>query len=382
MKNIAILGSTGSIGTQTLEVIRRNPERFRLVALAAGSNASLIIDQVHAFRPEIVSVGSKAVADKIKPFLPEGVQTYYGLAGMLEVCTYEAVDTVVTAVVGSIGLRPTLAAIEAGKSIALANKETLVTAGEIVMDHVRRHGVSFLPVDSEHSAILQCLQGEDEKQVEEMILTASGGSFRHKSRRELVNVTVEDALKHPTWSMGSKITIDSATMMNKGFEVIETHWLFSIPYERIKVLLHAESIIHSMVVFQDGTVMAQMGIPDMKIPIQYALTYPERIVTPGNRLNLAEIGRLHFQQMDFERYPCLNLAYEAGQKGGTYPAVLNAANEIAVKRFLSQEISFLEIEQVIEKTLEQHDSIVHPSLTDIEEADRWARRAAESIERR
>ncbi|EGL83723.1 1-deoxy-D-xylulose 5-phosphate reductoisomerase [Caldalkalibacillus thermarum TA2.A1] len=382
MKNIAVLGSTGSIGRQTLEIIAAHPDAFKLVAIAGGTNVDLIIEQANRFKPALVSVSTKELAEKVKIHIPEQTKVVYGLEGLIEVSIHEDVHTLVTAVVGSIGLRPTLAAIEQGKQIALANKETLVTAGQIVMETVDKHGAAILPVDSEHSAIFQCLQGENSKQVEKIILTASGGSFRHKSREELVNVTVEDALKHPNWSMGRKVTIDSATMMNKGLEVIEAHWLFSMPYEKIEVLLHDESIIHSMVVFQDSAVMAQLGTPDMKVPIQYALTYPDRFPLHTPRLDLAQIGRLHFREADFNRYPCLRLAFEAGKTGGTMPTVLNAANEIAVTQFLRSEIGFLEIEKVIERTMEQHDPIPNPTLEEIEEIDRWARERAKTLGRR
>lgn len=382
MKKIAILGSTGSIGTQTLEVVRAHPQLFQVVALAAGSNGELAIEQAHEFKPQLLSVKTKEIADQIRLHLPDGVTLYYGQDGMLEVATCERADVLVTAVVGSVGLRPTLAAIEQGKTIALANKETLVTAGQIVMDIAKQYGVSIIPVDSEHSAIYQCLQGENKREVESIILTASGGSFRHKNRSELVNVTLDEALKHPNWSMGAKITIDSATMMNKGLEVIEAHWLFNTPYKQIDVLLHDESIIHSMVQFCDSAVMAQLGTPDMKVPIQYALSYPERLPMSGERLQLAQIGQLHFRPMDYDRYRCLALAFEAGRAGGTLPTVLNAANEIAVERFIKGDITFLGIESIIEETLNKHVCNAQPTLEQIEEADAWARRTAETIERR
>ena len=275
---------------------------------------------------------------------------------------------------GSVGLQPTLNAIEAKKTIAIANKETLVTAGHLVMEAAKRQGVAILPVDSEHSAIFQALQGENEKNIERIILTASGGSFRDRTREELGNVTVEEALNHPNWSMGAKITIDSASMMNKGLEVIEAHWLFDLPYEKIDVLLHQESIIHSMVEFHDSSIIAQLGSPDMRVPIQYALTYPDRFPLPSaKRLNLAEIGTLHFKKMDFDRFRCLKLAYEAGKAGGSYPTVLNAANEAAVEAFLTGKITFLQIEDYVENALNQHQMIVKPSLPEIEEIDRKTR---------
>lgn len=376
MKNIAILGSTGSIGTQTLEVIETYPGQFRLVAIAAGSNIPLIIKQVNRLKPELVSVASKEIADQVQIHIPSQVKLTYGAEGLVEVATYPSADILVTGIVGSIGLRPTLAAIAEGKIIALANKETLVTAGQLVMDKVREYRTTLLPVDSEHSAIFQCLQGEKKAQVEEVILTASGGSFRHKTRDELIQVTVADALKHPNWSMGAKITIDSATMMNKGLEVIEAHWLFDLPFDQIKVLLHEESIIHSMVLFQDSAMMAQLGTPDMKVPIQYALSYPDRLPLKSKRLNLAQVGKLHFREMDFQRYPCLQMAYDAGKTGGTMPTVLNAANEVAVSRFLQSEISFLQIEKVISLTMEQHNPTSHPTLEEIEDVDLWARKTA------
>jgi 1-deoxy-D-xylulose-5-phosphate reductoisomerase len=379
MKNIAILGSTGSIGTQTIEVVEAHPEQFRIVALAAGSNVPLIIEQINRLKPDLVSVGSKDIADQVHLHIPSQVTLTYGSEGLIDVATHPKAELLVTGIVGSIGLRPTLAAIEARKTIALANKETLITAGQIVMEKALEYNVPILPVDSEHSAIFQCLQGENRKRVEEIILTASGGSFRHKNREELKNVTVEDALKHPNWSMGAKITIDSATMMNKGLEVIEAHWLFHLPFEQIKVLLHEESIVHSMVLFQDSAIMAQLGTPDMRVPIQYALTHPDRLEHKSERLNLAEIGKLHFREMDFQRYPCLKMAYDAGQTGGTMPTVLNAANEIAVDRFIRSEISFLQIEEIIYRTIEQHHPMMNPSLSDIEEVDEWARQIALTI---
>ena len=293
MKYISLLGSTGSVGTQTLEVIQSYPEQFKIVAMAAGTNVNKIIEQVHAYYPELLSVGSKEIAEQIKEHIPASVKLLYGEEGLLEVATYAPAHTVVTAVVGSIGLKPTLAAIEAGKTIALANKETLVSAGHLVMATAKKQQVRILPVDSEHSAIFQCLQGENRDSVAEIILTASGGSFRNRTRTELKDVTVHQALNHPNWSMGAKITIDSATMMNKGLEVIEAHWLFEVDYDKIKVILHDESIIHSMVLFQDNAVMAQLGTPDMKVPIQYALTYPTRISLNTEKLNLVEIGKLH-----------------------------------------------------------------------------------------
>lgn len=300
--------------------------------------------------------------------------------GLIEVAVFDKADILVNAVIGSVGLHPTLQAIEAGKVIAIANKETLVTAGHIVMDAAAKYNVPVLPVDSEHSAIFQCLQGENPKNIERLIITASGGSFRDLSRKELEQVTVDDALNHPNWSMGAKITIDSATMMNKGLEVIEAHWLFGLPYEKIDVLLHKESIIHSMVEFHDSSVIAQLGTPDMRIPIQYALSFPERLpAANGKRLDLAAMGKLHFQHMDLERFRCLHLAFEAGKAGGTLPTVLNAANEVAVQKFLKQEISFLQIEDLIEKALNSHQNILNPSLEVIQEIDLETRKRVSTL---
>lgn len=379
MKRVALLGSTGSIGRQTLEVIEANPERFSLVAMAAGKNIPLIIEQAHKYRPKLVSVLSQEIAEQIEEQLPDGIKVTYGIEGLIETATYPEADIVLTAVVGSIGLKPTLAAIEAGKRIAIANKETLVTAGELVMEQAKKYQAELLPVDSEHSAIFQCLQGENRKSVEKIILTASGGSFRHKTREELQHVSVKEALQHPNWSMGAKITIDSATMMNKGLEVIEAQWLFGLPLEKIKVILHEESIVHSMVSFKDSAIMAQLGTPDMRVAIQYALTYPEREYLSSKRLELEEIGTLHFRKMDFNRYPCLRMAYDAARAGGTMPTVLNAANEVAVYLFLKGQIRFLEIEEVIEKTLAKHTPQPITDLEVVEEADRWARETAMAL---
>lgn len=370
------MGSTGSIGTQTLDVISQLPDMFRVEALAAGNNAALIIEQANRFRPDLVSVGSKAVADHIRGSLPSGTKLLYGDEGLVEAAAGNDADMVVTALVGSQGLKPTLAAIEAGKQIGLANKETLVTAGHLVTALAEQRGVSMLPIDSEHSAIFQCLQGESRNDIRKITLTASGGSFRDRTRDELHDVTVEQALRHPNWSMGAKITIDSATMVNKGLEVIEAHWLFNLPYDQIEVILHPESIIHSYVEFNDYSIIAQMGNPDMRVPIQYALTYPERRPTPTKPLQLAEIGKLTFRAMDYERYPCVKMAFECGRIGGTATTVFNAANEIAVARFLNGEIGFLQIEQLIERTLERHTLVANPDLETIREADAWARTEA------
>ncbi|OXL82832.1 1-deoxy-D-xylulose-5-phosphate reductoisomerase [Paenibacillus sp. SSG-1] len=379
MKKLSVLGSTGSIGTQTLDVVSKHPEHFQIEGLAAGSNVELLLRQVHQFRPKKVSVATKELAEQVKTQVSPSTEIFYGNEGLVEVAAGTDADTVVTAVVGSMGLHSTLAAIEAGKHIGLANKETLVTAGHLVTEAIKRKGVNMLPIDSEHSAIFQCLNGERRDDLAGITLTASGGSFRDLTREQLQSVTVEDALKHPNWSMGAKITIDSATMVNKGLEVIEAHWLFGLPYEQIHVLLHPESIIHSFVEFRDTSIIAQLGNPDMRVPIQYALTYPERWDSPAKRLSLAEVGKLHFREMDMERFPCLRLAFECGKMGGTATTAFNAANEVAVGRFLNREISFLQIEDIIEEVLDRHANISNPQLADIEECDRNTRLLAAKL---
>nr|WP_144920061.1 1-deoxy-D-xylulose-5-phosphate reductoisomerase [Paenibacillus bovis] len=369
MKSLSLLGATGSIGTQALDIIRNNHDKFSLVAISAGKNINLVRKIITEFNPQLVSVQEKSDMDVLKAEFP-GIDFCSGTSGLLEVAVYEKADILLNAVMGSIGLAPTLAAIKEKKTIAIANKETLVTAGHIVMNLARECKVPILPVDSEHSAIFQCIQGEKLQDVERLIITASGGSFRDLNREQLASVTVEQALSHPNWSMGSKITIDSATMMNKGLEVIEAHWLFDLPYEKIDVLLHRESIIHSMVEYVDSSVIAQLGTPDMRVPIQYALTYPERLpLQSSSRLNLAEVGKLHFEEMDFNRYKCLQFAYDAGKAGGTLPTVLNAANEVAVNAFLEGRISFLAIEDMIEQALGRHNNIDNPDLSTIQDVD-------------
>ncbi|MDM5278393.1 1-deoxy-D-xylulose-5-phosphate reductoisomerase [Paenibacillus silvae] len=379
MKKIAILGSTGSIGTQTLDVVDMHPEHFQVEALAAGGNTDLLIEQAKRYQPKKISVGSKELAEKVMPYMPARTKVYYGAEGLIEIAAGTDADTVVTAVVGSVGLESTLAAIDAGKQIGLANKETLVTAGHIVTARAAAKGVSILPVDSEHSAIFQCLNGENRSTVAGITLTASGGSFRDLTREQLQRVTVEDALKHPNWSMGSKITIDSATMVNKGLEVIEAHWLFGLAYDQIEVLLHPESIIHSYVEFEDTSIIAQLGTPDMRVPIQYALTYPDRMSSPAKRLSLAQIGKLHFKEMDMGRYPCLRMAYECGKMGGTATTAYNAANEVAVARFLRKEISFLKIEDIIASVLEAHRNVEQPDLEQIAACDQDSRELASML---
>ncbi|AZN40888.1 1-deoxy-D-xylulose-5-phosphate reductoisomerase [Paenibacillus albus] len=379
MKKITILGSTGSIGTQTLDILSREPDRYQVEAISAGSNLELVIAQAKQFRPKTVCLATKSLAEEAKLHLPKGTNVLYGNEGLIETAAATDADTVVTAIVGSRGLEATLAAIDAGKHIGLANKETLVTAGHLVMRRAAERGVSVLPIDSEHSAIFQCLNGERRADVKRITLTASGGSFRDRTREELQGVTVAEALNHPNWSMGAKITIDSATMVNKGLEVIEAHWLFGLSYDQIDVIIHPESIIHSYVEFVDHSIIAQLGLPDMRVPIQYALTYPERRPTPTESLNLAKLSALHFREMDFDRYPCLRSAYESGRAGQSVPTVFNAANETAVARFLEGSITFLEIEAVIAKVLDQHQATDVPDVQSIAAVDAWARTVAANI---
>ncbi|NWN97553.1 MAG: 1-deoxy-D-xylulose-5-phosphate reductoisomerase [Bacillus sp. (in: Bacteria)] len=373
MKGISLLGATGSIGTQTIDIIRSNRDQFELVAIAVGKNLELTREIINEFHPKLVSVQNQADAAILQREFAGISKILSGDEGLIDVAVHPDANVFVNAILGSVGLVPTLNAIEAGKTIALANKETLVTAGHIVMARARDRKVPVLPVDSEHSAIFQCLQGERQKNIERLIITASGGSFRDNTREQLLDVTIEEALHHPNWSMGAKITIDSATMMNKGLEVIEAHWLFDQPYDKIDVLLHRESTVHSMVEFHDGSIIAQLGSPDMRIPIQYALTYPERTPTNAARLDLTELGTLHFQKMDFNRYRCLRFAYEAGRRGGTLPVVLNAANEVCVQAFLNGKIKFLEIEDVIEWALENHVPTANPDLDTILSVDQETR---------
>lgn len=382
MKNISLLGATGSIGQQTADVVRSHPDQFKIVALSAGKNIELVRAYIQEFEPKLVSVQTEADYHVLKSefFSRKDIEFMYGDEGLTAVAVFDQATILVNAVIGSVGLYPTLQAIKAKKDIAIANKETLVTAGHLVISEAKKAGVRLLPVDSEHSAIFQALQGEREKNIERLVITASGGSFRDRTREELKGVTVEEALNHPNWSMGAKITIDSASMMNKGLEVIEAHWLFDLPYDKIDVLLHKESVIHSMVEFHDSSVIAQLGSPDMRVPIQYALTYPDRMPLEGRkRLNLAEAGKLHFSDMDFNRYPCLQFAYKAGKMGGTMTTVLNAANEAAVSAFLSGKVSFLEIETLIEKALNQHSVIALPDLETIQEVDNMTRQFIESL---
>ncbi|WP_138414772.1 1-deoxy-D-xylulose-5-phosphate reductoisomerase [Aquibacillus sediminis] len=373
MKNIALLGATGSIGLQTVDVIRQHPEQFKLYAIAFGRNIKHAIPIIQEFKPKKIVVQDQETKEKLQHRV-DGARIIVGNEGMVDISIDRYTDVLVNAVMGSVGLQATLSAIREHKQVAIANKETLVTAGHLVMDEVRKHHVTLLPVDSEHSAIFQCLNGEHEKTIHKIILTASGGSFRDKTRDEIANVTVKDALNHPNWNMGAKITIDSATMMNKGLEVIEAHWLFDLAYDQIDVIQHKESVIHSMVEYIDRSVIAQLGSPDMKVPIQYALTYPTRLdLSQTKRLNLSEIGQLHFNEMDMERFPCLQMAYDAGRKGGTMPTVLNAANEMAVELFLREKISFLQIEDFIQRAMQEHQVIKSPDLETILALDQQTR---------
>ena len=377
-KNIILLGATGSIGLQTADIIREHHTEFTLRGFSAGKNIASTKNLIQEFHPEIVCVQNEEDAILLRTEFPD-VSFVFGHKGLIETATYDA-DVLVNAVLGSVGLEPTLEAIKLGRTIAIANKETLVTAGHLVMDSAKKYGAAILPVDSEHSALFQALNGEKREQASRLILTASGGSFRDSTREELKNVTVKEALNHPNWSMGAKITIDSATMINKGLEVIEAHVLFGFDYEHIDVLLHRESIIHSMVEFQDTSVIAQLGTPDMRVPIQYALSYPDRFARPqAKRLNLAELGKLHFQEMDYERFYALKLAFEAGKAGGTMTTVLNAANEQAVAMFLNEEIKFLQIEEMIERTMNDHQVISTPDLETILHVDAETRKSVKNM---
>ena len=365
MKKIAILGSTGSIGTQTLEIVRDNPD-LDVVGLAAGTNIDLFEKQVREFRPKLVSLQSEEACKDLKERLADmQVEIVCGMDGLIQIAEMEESDVLVTAIVGMIGIRPTIAAINQRKDIALANKETLVTAGHIIMPLAEKMGVSILPVDSEHSAIFQSMQGENRERVSKLLITASGGPFRGKTRAELENVRLEDALHHPNWSMGNKITIDSATLVNKGLEVMEAKWLFDVDLENIQVVVHPQSIIHSMVEYVDGAVMAQLGTPDMKLPIQYALYYPERRFLPGERLDFAKLGKISFEEPDLLVFRGLSLAYQAGREGGSIPTVYNAANEYAVAKFLGRKISYPAIIEMIESAMESHHRIMQPKVEEI-----------------
>ncbi|MTI69995.1 MAG: 1-deoxy-D-xylulose-5-phosphate reductoisomerase [Firmicutes bacterium] len=373
MKNISILGSTGSIGTQALDVIR-NSNEYNVVGLSANRNIDLIEKQALEFKPKIVCLADKEKAKILKKRLNnKDINVLAGMEGMIELAKEETTDILLTSVVGMIGLKPTLAAIESKKTIALANKETLVTAGSIVMQKAKENDVDIIPVDSEHSAIFQSLRSGRPNEVKKLILTASGGPFLNREKKYLKTVTPKDALKHPNWDMGSKISIDSATLMNKGLEVIEARWLFDMSIEKIDVVVHPQSIIHSMVEFIDGNIIAQLGNSDMRIPIQYALTHPKRLKNNLKSLDLVELGKLTFQSPDYNTFPCLNLALNSIKEGGTMPAVLNAANEVAVEYFLNHKIKIMDIPNLIEKTLNKHKNIKKPTIDDIIESDKWAR---------
>ncbi|MBZ4219608.1 MAG: 1-deoxy-D-xylulose-5-phosphate reductoisomerase [Chlorobium sp.] len=380
MRSLSILGSTGSIGLSTLDVVRQHPEKFSISGLAAGKDVITLAEQIREFQPAAVSVMDADAAKKLHKLLGDSkTDILYGIEGATAVATVEEADMVVSAIVGAAGLIPTVSAIKAGKHIALANKETLVVAGELVSDLVQKHKVQLLPVDSEHSAIFQSLQGHRTEDVVRIILTASGGPFRNTSAEELKHVGLQQALKHPQWTMGAKITIDSATMMNKGLEVIEAHWLFSMPADKISIVVHPQSIIHSMVEYIDGCVMAQLGTPDMRAPIAYALAWPERCESGIPKLDLAKIGTLTFEEPDMERFPALRLAFDALKAGRTYPAVLNAANEIAVAAFLDQKIRFVEIAETVDKTMQAHEAYTPVELDDYLQADQWARDTAKKL---
>jgi len=380
MKKITILGSTGSIGASTLDVIEKNPKQFKVQALAAGGNVHVLAGQIQKFKPAVVAVRSKQDALNLKNLQGMSrVKVLYDESGIEEVAAWPSSDIVVSAISGAAGLKPTIAAIEAGKDIALANKETMVVAGHIVTAKAGRKKVRILPVDSEHSAIFQCLAGQEKSLLRRIILTASGGPFLNLSARELKKVTLRQALKHPRWKMGRKITIDSASLMNKGLEVIEAKWLFNVDISRIDAVIHPQSVVHSLIELIDGSVLAQLGIADMRIPIAYALTYPKRIINDLQKLDMAAVGRLDFQKPDMKKFPCLALAYEAGRAGGAMPAVMNAANEAAVSAFLDQRIAFSDIPKVIEKVMVLHHGVKNPSLPEVISIDAESRKRAENI---
>ncbi|MDT8420359.1 MAG: 1-deoxy-D-xylulose-5-phosphate reductoisomerase [Desulfuromonadales bacterium] len=380
MKHLAILGSTGSIGVSTLQIVAAFPDKFQVTALTAGRNIDLLLQQVRRFKPKMVAVVAEEDAERLKRMLGSDAPAILsGVEGLIHCASAPQVTTVVAAIVGAAGLVPTMAAISAGKDIALANKETLVTAGSLVIEAVREHGGRLLPVDSEHSAIFQSLEGHQPEDIRRLILTASGGPFREWPLSRLASVTPADALAHPNWDMGKKISIDSATMMNKGLEVIEARWLFDLPVERIAVHVHPESIVHSMVEYRDGAVLAQLGIPDMQTPIAYALSWPDRLPLQLEPLDLCRVGSLNFSQPDLTKFPCLGLAYAAGRSGGSAPAVMNAANEVAVEAFLDRRITFLQIPQLIEKVLEQHTVEELTNIDQVLRADLYGRRTARDI---
>jgi len=373
LKYISILGSTGSIGTQTLDVVKNHREKFKIVGLSALKNIDEIEKQIYEFNPEIVAIFDREKAEILSNRVGKKVKIVSGMDGLIEVATLNSADIVVTSVVGSVGLLPTLEAIRHNKIIALANKETLVVAGELIMNEARKHNVKIIPVDSEHSAVFQCLQGEDIDNVSRIILTASGGSFRNWTKQEIAKAKAADALKHPTWTMGQKVTIDSATLINKGLEVIEAKWLFNMQLDKIDVIVHPQSIIHSMVEYKDYSIISQMGVPDMRTPIQYALSYPDRIDSTVEKLNFNKIGDLTFMAPDTDKFPCLALAYEALKIGKTMPCVLNGANEVLVEYFLKDKIEFYDIPKFIEMAMSIHRPFVYETVDEILEVDKWVR---------
>ena len=377
MKKLSILGSTGSIGTQTLDIVKNNPHEFKIVGLTANKNIELLKNQINEFKPEAVAVMDNEKADLLKEDVD--ITVYSGIDGIIKIAALDETDTIVNSLVGSIGVKPTVEAIRNKKNIALANKETLVTAGSIVMEEVKKNDVNLMPIDSEHSAIFQCINGENINDINKIIITASGGPFRDCTKQQLENVSVDGALNHPTWNMGNKITIDSATLMNKGFEVIEAHWLYGIGYKDIEVVTHPQSIIHSLVEFKDNSTVAQLSLPDMKMPIQYALSYPKRFELNVKKLNLTEVKNLSFEKPNFELFPCLKYAYDAGNIGGTIPAVLNAVNEVAVYAFLDNKIKFLDIPRLIKTMIEKHNVIKNPVLNEILEIDKKIKEETQKI---
>jgi 1-deoxy-D-xylulose-5-phosphate reductoisomerase len=376
MKNVVLLGSTGSIGTSTVKVAEDLPDKIRLLAFGAGNNAELLLDQTRKHRPVAISIADPAKAHEMRDVLGGTTEVHYGADGLLKLATLPDADIVLIAIVGTGGLQPALAAIRAGKDIAVASKEILVMAGEIVMREAKTHGVKVLAVDSEHSAIFQCLDGKPVDSIRKLWLTASGGPFRKTPKEEFAEITVERALKHPSWVMGRKITIDSATLFNKGLEMIEARWLFDVEMPRVSVVVHPQSVVHSMVEFVDGSMLAQLSTPDMCLPIQYALTYPERAPSHRVQTNLAQLGSLSFEEPDTDRFPSLGLARVAGEVGGTLPAVLNAANEIAVEAFVNRRISFPAIFEAVKRTMDRHEVVKNPDLEQILAADAWARKEA------
>ena len=381
MKNVVLLGSTGSIGTSTVKVAEDLPECIRLIAMAAGNNSELLLDQTRKHQPAAISINDPIKAQELREALGTACEVFSGPEGLLKLATLPEADIVLIAIVGTAGLQPALAAIRAGKDIAVASKEILVMAGEIVMCEAEKHGVKVLAVDSEHSAIFQCLDGKPSASVRKLWLTASGGPFRDKTawpKEKFPEITVENALKHPSWVMGRKITIDSATLFNKGLEMIEARWLFDIEMARVGVVVHPQSIVHSMVEFVDGSLIAQMSTPDMCLPIQYALTYPDRATSDRVQTDFPKLGSLTFESPDLDRFPALELARRAGEVGGTLPAVLNAANEVAVEAFVNRRIKFSQITETVRRTMDAHTVIAHPTLEQILEADAWARREAQS----